>query len=189
MEFYGDDGTPQSFPIHGVPRTRIEWVLNPGEASHLFTDGTSPDIRTGWAKVTSSAAIFGSSIFQLRAGNRILAEAGVSSSPLAPHFMAYVESLGSAESGVAICKPNNIPVTLTLRLRRDAAGQIAATTTLDLPAGGHLARFFSQWFPHGFGEFEGSLDVTSTAPVSAVAVRYDNPQMNVFATLPVVAIR
>jgi hypothetical protein len=28
----------------------------------------------------------------------------------------------------------------------------------------------------------------ATAPVSAVALRYDNPQLNVFATLPVVIL-
>jgi hypothetical protein len=102
--------------------------------------------------------------------------------------MAYVESLGSAESGIAVCNPNDTGVTLALRLRT-STGLVAAATTIDLPPRGHVARFFDEWFPHGFGEFEGSLEVEATAPVSAVALRYDNPQMNVFSTLPVVIVR
>ena len=49
-------------------------------------------------------------------------------------------------------------------------------------------RSAGQWFPTGFEDFEGTLEVTSTAAVSGVALRYDNERANVFATLPVIVI-
>jgi hypothetical protein len=98
-----------------------------------------------------------------------------------------VESLGAAESGIAICNPDGSAVSVTLNLRR-GTGEISATTAIELPAGGHIARFFTEWFPRGFAEFAGTLEVIASLPVSSIAMRYDNPQRNVFATLPVVIL-
>ncbi len=160
--------------------------------ARFLTDGTSTELRVGWVKVTSRTAILGSSIFQIRIGGRIISEAGVGTSPLTQHFITYVESVNSAWSGLAICNPNDMPATLTLNLRR-STGEIFATTTEVLPAGGHLAKFFTTptsppWFSFT-GEFEGILEVIASQPVSAVALRYDNLEHDVFATLPVVILR
>jgi len=133
-------------------------------------------------------AIGGSSIFQTLSGGRITSEAGVASSPLAPRFVTYVESLAFAESGLAICNPNSVAVTITLKLR-NAAGQVVANASLNLPPLGHTAKFFTdrEWFP-GYDGFEGTLEVLASGPVSGVALRYDNEQANVFATLPVIVV-
>jgi hypothetical protein len=111
----------------------------------------------------------------------------VASSSSALRFTTYVDSLGFAESGLALANGNSAAVTVTLRLR-NTSGEAVATTSFSLPALGHVARFFTQWFPTGFTEFEGTLEVTATAPISGVALRYDNEAANVFATLPVVVI-
>jgi hypothetical protein len=187
LEFYRSDGTALNVSIDGTWRSSHNVVLPARGVAHFFTDGNSADLNVGWVKATSPIAVLGSSIFQTRAGNRILSEAGVASSLLAQHFAAYVESRNSAESGLAVCNPNEAAVTLTLNLRR-STGETVASTNVSLPPRGHMARFFTEWFPHGFSEFEGTLEVMATAPVSAVALRYDNPQLNVFATLPVVIL-
>jgi hypothetical protein len=97
-----------------------------------------------------------------------------------------MESLGSAESGIAICNPNPIAITVTLKLR-NSAGAVVAQTNINLPPMGHVPRFFTQFFS-GFGDFEGTLEVVATGTVSAVALRYDNPGGDVFATIPVIVI-
>jgi hypothetical protein len=188
IEFFSNDGTPIVLPIGGIMGTIFSVDLRAHGTARFFTDGTSAGVVSGWAKVSAAAPLAGTAIFQVRLMNRILAEAGVGSSPLAQHFLAYVDSTGSSQSGIALCNPNPYPVTLTLSLHRPS-GATAASTSLDLPASGHIARFFGEWFPRGFGEFEGVLEVLASAPISAVALRYDNPQQNVFATLPVVVIR
>ena len=190
LEFFADDGSPLALPIGGLNWTSYDVPLSARGVAHLITDGTSLDISTGWVRVTCPVAIGGSAIFQTISGTRINAEAGVSSSPLAAHFTTYVESLGYAASGLAICNPYAGQVTITLNLR-NSSGQTVATTSFLLPPLGHVARFFSgpgQWFPNGFDQFQGTLEVIATARVGAVALRYDNFDANVFATLPVVII-
>jgi hypothetical protein len=78
-------------------------------------------------------------------------------------------------------------VGISLNLR-DAAGAVVATSSFNLPAHGHKAGFVAQWFP-GFDEFEGTLEVVGTGSVSGVALRYDNPGLTVFATVPVIVIQ
>ncbi len=192
IEFFDDTGNPLFLPINGSAWDSYPINLSPRGVARVFTDGTSADLKVGWARVRSLVPILGSSIFQIRSGDRIISEAGVSSSPLTRHFTTYVESLGSTWSGLAVCNPNDSEVTLTLNLRLPD-GEIYAVATDVVPAGGHLSKFFTfptnpSWFPNAAG-FEGTLEVTATQPVSAVALRYDNPQHDVFATLPVVILR
>jgi hypothetical protein len=188
LEFFAGNGTPLSLPIAGVLKTSHEVSLTPRGVARLVTDGTASGIRVGWVKVTSPVALGGSAIFQTLSGARITAEAGVASSPLAEHFTLYVESLGFTESGLALSNPNPGAVTVTLRLR-DPSGQEVGSHSFSLPPFGHTAQFFTEnWFPDGFEDFEGTLEVLATAPVTGVALRYDNFEANVFATLPVVVV-
>ncbi len=188
LNFFKDDGSPLELSIGGAKTNSFEMTLEANGVGHFVTDGTSANLSTGWAKAQSRDTIFGSSIFQTLAGGRIVSEAGVGSSPLAPHFTAYVENLGSTLSGIAVCNPSDTTATLTLNLR-NSAGEIAATTQIEVPRLGHVAEFFSDhWFPQA-KEFQGTLEVISTEPVSAVALRYDNPLHDVFATLPVIILR
>ncbi len=187
LDFFASDGTPLILPIGGVPRTSIDVPLSVRGVARVVTDGTSSGVKVGWVRVTCTVALGGSAIFQTVPGARITSEAGVASSPLASHFTTYVESLGFAESGMALCNPNSIAVTITLKLR-NSAGEIVATTNFGLPPLGHIPRFFTQLFPGAFDEFEGTLEVLTTGPVSAVALRYDNQGGTVFATIPVIVI-
>ena len=112
----------------------------------------------------------------------------VVSTTLAPHFITYVHSLGSAQSGLAMCNPNNSSVNVTFNLR-NTSGQIVASATKTLAALGHAAQFFTQLFPAGFEQFEGTLEVmTAGSSIIAVSFRYDNPGGTVFAALPVIPI-
>jgi hypothetical protein len=187
LEFFAPNGSALSLPIDGVMRTGHVVPLSAKGVARFVTDGTSSGTKVGWVRVTCPVAIGGSAIFQTVVAGRITSEAGVSSSPVASHFTTYVESLGPAESGLAVANCNSATVTVTFNLR-NSGGQIVATTTRTLLAFQHQALFFTQLFPSGFGEFEGTLELVSTMPVSGVALRYDNAAQNVFATLPVIVI-
>jgi len=50
-----------------------------------------------------------------------------------------------------------------------------------------VAKFFTQWFP-AVRRIRKDAGVQASAPVSGVALRYDNLEADVFATLPVVVI-
>ncbi|MBI4472717.1 MAG: NHL repeat-containing protein [Acidobacteria bacterium] len=190
LEFYSDTGSPLSLPIGGTQRTTYQVSLAARGVARIATDGTSSGIAAGWARVTSATeGIGGSAIFQTVTDARIASEAGVSASSAATRFAAYVDTLGFADSGVALSNPDNSNVNVTLNLR-NPAGQLVASTTRTLPAMGHLARMVTQLFPSGFDEFEGTLEVlASGGPVTGVALRYDNPGGTIFSTTPIVVIR
>jgi hypothetical protein len=188
LDFFADDGSRLALPIGGTEKTSYTLTLGAKGIARLTTDGTSQGIRVGWVRVVSSAALGGSAILQTVSGARIKAEAGVSSSAPAYQFTTYVDSLDFAASGLAICNPNSIGTTVTLKLR-NSVGETLATKAFVLPPFGHIAQFFSgpgQLFPEGFDRFQGTLEVVATGAVSAVALRYDNFEADVFASLPVV---
>ena len=186
LEFFSGEG-PLELPIEGeVKRSHQIFLKSKGVAS-FSTDGVAPELKTGWARVTCPAPINGSAIFQTLSTGRILSEAGVSSPSLSRHFVVYVESLGSTESGLAICNPNRRPATIILKLR-NSSGEIVASNRLTLAGIGRTAQFFGTWFDHGFENFQGTLDVTADLYLGAIALRYDNPPADVFAALPLIVI-
>ncbi len=187
IEFFSSSGLPLAFPIGGVTKPSHDVTIPRDGVLSFATDGSSAGTVTGWVRVTSSVPVGGSSIFQAVSGGRIVSQAGVAASPAVPRFTSYVESLGYTESGLAICNPSGRAVRLTLRLR-NAGGEIVASDSLLLPPFGHVARFFNEWFPDAFPEFQGTLEVASGVPVAGVALRYDNYLADVFATIPVVTI-
>jgi hypothetical protein len=181
LEFYGDDGKPLGLMIGGSSKASTDIAVKAHGVARLLTDGTTPSTSAGWVKVTSPAALGGSAIFQTLSRSTITSEAGVAASPMGTRFIVYVETVASAYSGLAISNPNSAAVDVTLKLRNSAGIQVD-TTTLRIPALGHVAGFFTQWFGN-YPEFEGTLEVVASSPVNAVALRYDGA---IFATLPVI---
>jgi hypothetical protein len=188
VEFFSADGSPLSLPVGGSFRTSLNLVLNAKGSASLFTDGIGDLIGVGWARVTCTAPIGGSTVIQTRAGSQVISEAGTSASLLAKRSLGYLDGRGFARSGVAICNPGLEAVTLNLRLR-DTAGRLVGARNVVLPGFGQAAKFFTEWFPLIQEGFEGTLEISAPAPVAAVALRFDNPLADVFAALPVVIIR
>ena len=109
------------------------------------------------------------------------------SSTAASHYLMYVDTRNSADSGVALCNPSSSNVSVTLNLR-DTSGSLVAQAGISIPANGHMAQFMSQMFPD-FREFEGTLEIfTSGVPIGSTALRFDNPDGSVFTTTPVIVI-
>ena len=182
LEFYDSNGNPLALSIGGTASTTYDVSVLPAHGvARLLTDGTAPNVSVGWVKVTAPVAIGGSAIFQTLNGTTITSEAGVASSPATSQFVVYVETIAAAMSGLAISNPNGSAANITIRLRNSSGVQVD-TYNLNLPARGHVAKFFTQWFG-SYSQFEGTLEVVASAPVSAVALRYDGP---LFATLPVI---
>jgi hypothetical protein len=197
LEFFDDNGNPVAFSIGGSSQTSVTVNVSGKGVARIATDGIAPSVSVAWVKVTSSQPIGGSAIFQtVTTLNQITSEAGVASSAAASHVVSYAFSskdavLGpTAASGLAICNPGSTRANVTLQLR-DTFGNVAAARQFVLPVNGHVAGFFSganQWFPTGFDNFEGTLEVIADQPVSAVALRYDNLGLTVFATIPVIIV-
>ena len=187
LDFFADDGSPLNLPIGGTSTSTWTISLSARGVTRVTTDGTSAGIKVGWLKVTCPMAIGGKAILQVLSAGQIISEASIASSLPAAHLMTYVQGSEAATTGLAISNPNNAPVTVSLKLRT-VQGAVVATASLNLPALGHISQFVTRWFGSRFAEFEGSLEVLATGPISGVALRYDNAMADVFTTLPLIVI-
>ncbi len=181
-----DDGSPLAVtvPDKGTGNT-FNLTLTSGASTFIETDGTGP-LAAGAAVISSDVPIGASAILTVldSAGN-FLTETGMGDSPALSQFTFPVEVTGSSDTGIAFYNPStSAEVTLDLRLL-DAEGVVMGTTQLTLPAMSHTARLVSGLFP-GTGNFQGSVAVTGTGSVAALALRQNTPAGTPgYATLPV----
>ncbi len=187
LEFLDSGGGPLSLSIAGQYYSDLSLALGPGEVRSLRTDGNVPFTRTGWARVTSISPVGGAALLQLLDDSQIQSEAGIASSPPVTRFSLQADSRGFAASGVALCNPAGATVVIKTRLW-DQAGHVVGAASFPLRPGGHIARFFTEWFPEGFAGFEGTLDISASSPIAAMALRYDNEPADVFSAIPVIVM-
>jgi hypothetical protein len=184
----GEDGSPLTVTIAGLG-TASEFTisLEPGASRILQTDG-SGDLVSGAAEVTASAEIGVSAIFSVFDINgNFVTESGVGSSEPLTDFVIPVDVTGSFNTGVALFNFGGESAGITIRLL-DTTGQEVDRITLNLNGGLHLARFVAgpgQLFP-AVSNFRGTLAVTSSVPVAAVALRQNESPLS-YTSLPAVS--
>ena len=155
-------------------------------ASAGFYDFDSEEnVLTGWARIDSSFRLGGTILFSGESG-----VAAVGAARALTAFLIPLESNASTgiQTGVAISNPTDSQTDLTLTLR-DPDGQPIpnGSVSLSLPPNGRLASLAEEIFEGSgisFSDFRGSLEVQSSAPSIAMAIRLSPRQ---FATLPITA--
>ncbi len=152
----------------------------------LETDG-SGSLTVGSVRVLSDRPLAGIVLF---GGSSGLAGVGAStvsqsgfSAPLEVRKDAADETV---DTGIAVTNLESRAIVLTLTLR-NPAGVLLATTTVELPALGHLAKFvgeFAGWNPTlDLTTFTGILRVSFEGRVAATVIQTRPGQ---FATMPIV---
>jgi hypothetical protein len=170
-------------------------LTTPGAATTL-TSGASPSVAAGYAVATveSGTAPYGIAVFSLSQNGSVVSETGVPASPTVQNARIFIDyrtgvAAGNGTidvlTGVAIANRNTSPASLTLTLR-NRAGHTIATGHGVLPAGGHRAKFVHQLqdvapdfnIPANFSTAVqyGSLDISSSLPVSVLGLRLTTNQ-------------
>jgi hypothetical protein len=167
----------------------------PGGGSVTYsTAGALPTVRVGYARtpVLTGPTPFGVAVFSLTQNGYAVSEAGVPASPptqSARIFIDYRTGLLSGSgaltinTGFAMSNVGNASAALSFTLR-DRAGLTIAAGQGNLAAGAHFAKFIDQLrdvapnfnLPANFPTATrfGSLEITSSQPVSIVALRLTN---------------
>jgi hypothetical protein len=154
-----------------------------GGQTRKYTSTGAGVYAGGFATVaTSTGTVNGTAIFsQFDGGGRLIAEAGVPSASAVPNQAIFVDTLGGYNTGVAYANPGGAAANVTLSLLNSAAASVATTTQV-LGPGNHSAAFTFQMF-QGAPQLAGTMQVRSSAPLAAIALRFD-PSLSVFTTLP-----
>jgi len=160
-------------------------VTLPANGTSNLTVGSGA-LVVGWVRVTTTSAIFlsGSETIQRMAGGSVLAETMVPSATADTAFRFPVTERDTVSTGLALANPGATTARLTVAIR-NPSGSVVASTGLPLVPSQQVARFVSEFF-RGITPFEGSIQVESSTPITAIAVRQSSSGL--FSSLPSVPV-
>ena len=169
-----------------VSTGNITFSILGGQTKKYVSAGTGT-YAGGFATVsTTTGTVGGTAIFsEFDLGNRLIAEAGVPAVNAVPRQAIFVDTVGGYNIGVAYANPGASAASVSLSLLNAAAVSVA-TTNQTLGPGNHAAAFTFQMFPTA-RQLAGSMQITSSTPLAAIALRFD-PTFTVFTTLPPVTL-
>ena len=164
----------------------ITFSIPAGEARKYSSAGTAAYAGAFATVTTTAGTVTGTAIFSnFGLGGRLIAEGGVPAATAVPNQAIFVDTVGGFAIGVGYANPGSAAAPVTLSLL-NSAGASVATTTQTLGPGNHAAAFTHQLFP-GSAALVGTMQVRSTTPLSAIALRFD-PTGTIFTTLPPVTL-
>jgi outer membrane protein assembly factor BamB len=176
LESFDSEGQPIRL-LPGVPAASSHRV-EAGEAVRLRTQGDD-ELQVGYWRVTSGKGIGGAALFEYSEQGTVMYEAAVPAAFPLKDFTVLADYRGNRETGLAVVNSEAVPTLVVFRLY-DRAFEPVAGREVELPAGGHYARYVSQIFPAIVGSsFElGSVTVESRAPLGAVTLtQHDDPAL------------
>jgi hypothetical protein len=160
------------------------------------TAGTASNVRAGYATVAvnAGAAPYGTAVFSLRQNGVVVSEAGVPASPPTQRARTFIDyrtgvpaGIGRLDifTGLAIAHRGAAAADITYTLR-DRHAQTLAIGHGTLAVGAHFAKFIHQMrdvapdfdLPVNFSTATqfGSLEITSSQPLSIIALRLTTNQ-------------
>ncbi len=186
LAFFAGDSSPLELQFGSESGSAFSLEIPPAASVSFTTAG--PDLKVGYARVTSRVPVEATAIFRVvgPTGN-VLTEAGVGSARPALLQVGAVqkERAQDFDSGIAVVNVGEKQAKAVLELL-NPAGQVIATNDeiVDLNSGAHTAAFLSQIFPSVANQnFEGSIRIRSNQPMAAVILRAK--QGLVYSSLPV----
>lgn len=173
LSFYRDDGVLQNVTIGGKTQSKFPVIIDRGKTLKMVTSGKGT-LRSGWALLETNQPIAGSCAFSMvNSSDRVIAEVGVAESILRTEFTLFADTIGSANTGVAIVNPSeNSQLTVNLELH-GPGGNLVRTESVTVAPRGHVARFVNELFKSvgGISEFEGSLVLKGNQPFGGLTLR------------------
>ncbi len=145
-------------------------------------------VQAGYAVISldqGDAIPSGTLIFQMHPNGKLMTEAGVAAIPATTKARIFVDRSGT-ETGIALASPGNPAATVQLKWL-DRLGRQLGTTQLNLPAGGHTARFAYELNPDLPAGFTGILEIESPVPVVPITLMltYNQRSDLILTTMPV----
>ncbi len=153
----------------------------------IFGQGSAQPVQVGYAVITPSTPVASGMVVyqtfsQTRSGDTV--QVGVLPAPLTLNALLPIEvsALLSQNLGVAIANPNSATANITMIARRSDGTQLT-TTTATVLARQQMSKLVTELFPlpasGGFSsqigipaEFNGTLVINSTSPVSIVGLKF-----------------
>jgi hypothetical protein len=178
LELYDPSGQPIEIELSGLgKKSRFDVYMRSGEARSFETPGAGP-LVVAFARLRIGEAVEAVAVFTRfdRQSGRVFYRTGVPATPPCFALSIAVDSLGDADTGIAIVNKTepNVATAANLELRLyDRQFQLLAETNVALGANQQMARFVGELFRDfaGAREMEGILTVHSDFPIAAITLR------------------
>jgi hypothetical protein len=205
VQFYGQGDSGQAGPllnmtVNGITGSTVNYAIPPHGALRLVTSGTSAGLQVGSVQISPAiSGLFSAppvpsafATLSLRNNGVTVSEASIAAYPMSSSFHVYLESAGtfgnagSIDSGVAIANPSVTPATVSLQLTNLDGTSLGFPATINVPAGGQIARFITELFPGLPPTFQGigKLTTTSNIALAALRGRYNERREFLMTTTP-----
>lgn len=195
-------GSVYLFDLNGAPlnldfgsfagtQNRIDFTLNPDGVAQFTTRGEGTP-RIGHAVVSVSSGGLPSSfaVFNVLQNSILVSQAGILSPPQTTSARMFVDLASIPRlrtSGISIVNPSAAS-SAVVTLRLTSSQSVTANKTVVLGPNAQIAMFVDQLFPQQVPpDFVGILDMSSTAPIAATALRMTINERgeSIYSTLPV----
>lgn len=191
VSLFDDSGNPIQLDFGGGPQSSFPYSIVANGVQKFSTNG-SGSLKVGYAVVTSTSGALpaGALVFsQNNNSGGLASQAGVLNAPQTTFARLYIERASAPlkrNTGIALVNRNSSAATVNVNLA-SLDNSISLSTTLNVPANGHLARFIDELMSGVPADFKGMLTLTSNVPIAPVTLRLTNNQRGevLFSTLPV----
>ena len=187
IQFRRSDGTPM--PVIIGSASSSSHSLNIPALGTVFLEASSTaNLETGYAWVEASHSVGGVLIYSQfdRITGKLQTEVGVSASPAYTDFVLFAQSENGYNTGLAVANTGSAGSSLSYQLNRDRDSEPPLQKgPVPLDPGRQRAELIAganQLFPGFAGR--GALEVTSTVPVVAIALRITATTMTALPIVP-----
>ena len=147
-------------------------------------------VVAGYAVVTPVSATSGLAVFETfgyRLGLSGVPQAGVLPANLTTNAVLFCDTNGrlGKNIGVAIVNPNATSASVSLTLRNGSGATVAGPLVVSVASHQQVSKYIDQLFVGAVPDLQGSLLVTSNAPVAVMGLRFRGIN---FSTLPATSL-
>jgi hypothetical protein len=148
-------GVPLTLNVNGQVSATFNYSINPRSSVKLETSGFGQVAQVGSVHITPAAANppFAYNVFTFSTGGVTVSQTTVQPVSGALAYRSFVEMNsglplpGTIENGIAIANNSSVSATVNFELSDLNGGAIAITSSVTVPAMGHIARTVPELFP------------------------------------------
>ncbi len=164
----------------------VSFSISGGQTRKYVSTGTGA-LSIGFGTLSSSGTIIGTAVFsEFTAGGALISEASVQASAPATRQAIFVDTQSGFDTGVAYANPNSEPAGITLQLLNTQGVAVLPSTSQTLAGNTQTAAFVKGGLFPSSQPLAGTMQITSSVPVAAVALRFSSTGL--FTTLPPVTL-
>ena len=193
VNFRAESGAPLVLPLtvtlQGVATTlsasSVDKTIPAGGTLIIETEQPASPTVVGWAEVLSSGPVEGSAIFRARGATDSEGTAPLDFNNASDLILPYDETPGFDTGAAFVNLLNTGSASITATVRDDSGTQLGSTSTLSIPANGHLSFDVATQFPATVGK-RGTIELqdTSGGGIAGLGLRFN--AFGSFTSVPII---